>query len=1099
MTDLSVRRPCTSLAPHRSTPIRLFPFVLAISLSVFSSGPIAGEEGSARNAISEEVEAAAAAGQSPRVIIFLDLPEAAQGNPARQKEEVAHAQQRVLAALTGQEFVTRWRFETVPALAGEISASGLAKLAELPGVLRVDLDPPSGAHLAESVPLIQASQVQSLGYRGQGISVAILDSGIDTTHPDLSDDLVAQECFCSGGCCPDGTSRQSGPGAAVDNNGHGTNVAGIVTAKGVISGVGVAPDADIVAIRVLDASALSCCSSDVVAGLDWVAANRPDVRVVNMSLGTFALFTGNCDNATSYTLAYASAITNLRARGVITFASAGNQASGVGMAAPACIFNTVSVGATYDANIGSVGFSTCSDSTTFANKVTCFSNSNSTTDIFAPGAAIRSCGLGGGTSTYYGTSQASPHAAGCAADLLSANAFLTPEQIETALKSSGLPVTDPKNNITFPRIDCLGALASLGACIDLDGDGYGLPGSAECSGGAAADCDDSQPTVYPGAAQICDGRNNDCSAPGWPTVPANEVDADADGHPLCGDCNDTQATVYPGAPQLCDGINNDCNAPGWPAVTDEEDADGDGRKVCNDCDDANPTIYPGAPQTCDGINNDCNTPSWPALTGTNEADDDGDTLSECQGDCRDTQAGTYPGAPQICDGFNNNCSAPGWPSILGTNEFDDDQDAWTECAGDCNDANAAVYPGAAQVCDGVNNSCSAPGWPSLAGTNEGDDDLDGFAECAGDCNDANAAVRPGGPQVCDGINNDCLAPGWPALAGTTETDDDGDSQSECQSDCDDADAATFAGALEINDGKDNQCPSNSGYGIRDEISGLAGFSNDLDRNEISWPAQSGATNYELTRSGSPFPTASPFLQTLFTSLARWSDSGAPPVGGTFFYLVRPTTPHLGSWGQQSSGQERAGLANPESSCSDGLDNDGDGLRDCDDPDCYAVPACAAALFTFTDTPGDDISNDNLTTFFSSLSVAPTDYIFYSLTGPGITDYSVCAEHADFYRDQYLSLAVVGGSIWSEAWSRWVMQEGASWNGPNTDPYENRFGSTCLGDYSWCPESGLGGRDIAILPEESAECETLDFSSGCSPGAWQFTLKIGHTRPGTCGF
>src|SRR6185436_14560220 len=118
-------------------------------------------------------------------------------------------------------------------------------------------------------------------------------------------------------------------------------------------------------------------------------------------------------------------------------------------------------------------YSVCSDSSTFTNKVTCFSNSNATTDIFAPGAAITSCYLNGGVTTYYGTSQASPHAAGCAADLFSANPALTPAQIETALKTSGVSVVDPKNNRTFPRIDCLGALAALGACIDLDGDGYG--------------------------------------------------------------------------------------------------------------------------------------------------------------------------------------------------------------------------------------------------------------------------------------------------------------------------------------------------------------------------------------------------------------------------------------------------------------------------------------------------------------------------------------------------------------------------------------------------------------------------------------------------
>ena len=86
------------------------------------------------------------------------------------------------------------------------------------------------------------------------------------------------------------------------------------------------------------------------------------------------------------------------------------------MGLPACVANAISVGATYDANLGGVSYgppNPCTDSTTAVDKVTCFSDSNSTTDIFAPGAAIRSTGLGSGTVTYYGTSQASPHGAGC--------------------------------------------------------------------------------------------------------------------------------------------------------------------------------------------------------------------------------------------------------------------------------------------------------------------------------------------------------------------------------------------------------------------------------------------------------------------------------------------------------------------------------------------------------------------------------------------------------------------------------------------------------------------------------------------------------------
>src|SRR5205085_1311102 len=92
-------------------------------------------------------------------------------------------------------------------------------------VLRVDLDRPVHATLAESGALIHASDVHDQGVTGAGVTVAVIDSGVDVNHPDLSDHIAGQACFCSG-CCP------AGAGAAPDDNGHGTNVAGIVAGAG---------------------------------------------------------------------------------------------------------------------------------------------------------------------------------------------------------------------------------------------------------------------------------------------------------------------------------------------------------------------------------------------------------------------------------------------------------------------------------------------------------------------------------------------------------------------------------------------------------------------------------------------------------------------------------------------------------------------------------------------------------------------------------------------------------------------------------------------------------------------------------------------------
>ncbi len=153
---------------------------------------------------------------------------------------------------------------------------------------------------------------------------------------------------------------------------------------------------------------------------------------------------------------------------------------------------------------------------------------------------------------------------------------------------------------------------------DSDGDGYGLAAFpiTACAGtppagyaAATGDCDDSNPSVYPGAPQLCDGVNNNCSDPSWPDVPANEADGDGDLFRICaGDCNDGDPTVYPGAPQLCDGKNNNCSDPNWPTVpANEADADGDGYRICaNDCNDANPSIHPGATEVCNGLDDNCN-------------------------------------------------------------------------------------------------------------------------------------------------------------------------------------------------------------------------------------------------------------------------------------------------------------------------------------------------------------------------------------------------------------------------------------------------------------------------------------------------------------
>jgi subtilisin family serine protease len=354
----------------------------------------------------------------------------------RRRAEVARLQGRVMPDLPAADFAVAYQYASLPALAGTVrSERALARLAARAEVVRVYPALDAQFDLVASVAQIHANERHAKGNLGAGVVVAVLDSGVDTDHPDLQSSIVGQECFLSGGGCPGGGTRRSGPGAAEDDVGHGTHVAGIISSNGVVSdGPGVAPAAGILAMKIGTASGIS--TVDWVAAIDFILSHPAlGVRVVNMSFGTSLFFSAtDCDAVDPVA---SGAVDALRAAGVITFAASGNQSQSNGIGLPACFHSVVSVG-----------------SVSAADAVSTFSNAAPILDVLAPGEFIDSSYLDGGHAVLSGTSMASPHAAGCAALLIEVGDATTPDEIEARLESSPVRPTDPDNGLTFPRIDC---------------------------------------------------------------------------------------------------------------------------------------------------------------------------------------------------------------------------------------------------------------------------------------------------------------------------------------------------------------------------------------------------------------------------------------------------------------------------------------------------------------------------------------------------------------------------------------------------------------------------------------------------------------------
>lgn len=368
-------------------------------------------------------------------IVVLEEPAPGSAQRARPIADLANS---LLALVGGGQVLAKYSHALL-GFTARISASQAAALARQPGVKLVEQDRVMRANATQTGATWGLDRVDQRALplnsnyvyadqAGQGVHVYIIDTGLNATHTEFSGRVGVGRNFASnsagllGGLLPINLPLLGGllggstdPENTSDCNGHGTHVAG--TAAGTVYGV--AKKATVHAVRVLGCNG-SGANSGVIAGVDWVAANRVLPAVANMSLG------GAASEALDV------AVNNAIAQGVSFVVAAGNDNANACNGSPNRVPDAITVGA-----------STKTDS-----RDTGYSNFGPCVDLFAPGTGITSAWINGNsaTSTISGTSMASPHVAGAVALLLGANPGLTPEQVTDAVLG----------NVT------LGALANVG-------------------------------------------------------------------------------------------------------------------------------------------------------------------------------------------------------------------------------------------------------------------------------------------------------------------------------------------------------------------------------------------------------------------------------------------------------------------------------------------------------------------------------------------------------------------------------------------------------------------------------------------------------------
>lgn len=368
---------------------------------------------------------------------------------AAQTEALSRAQSGLVERVLGGNRRGVKTFDVVPYVAMTVSPEQLARLLADPTVTAVQEDALAAPMLAESVPLIRADRVWSSGSDGRKQIIAILDTGVEKTHPAIgAAKVVSEACYSTTSrgdvsICPSGLI--TGPGSGVNcpltisGCDHGTYVASIAAGNKTSSPPlkGVAPGAQIIAIQVFSktsAGSVKSYTSDQMLALQRVLQLKDSfgarrIVAVNLSLGS-GRYKDYCDGDFRQTL-----IEQLRAAGIATIVAAGNDGYDEFITEPACIPGVIAVGSSQKSD----------------DAVSPFSNQSGFVHLLAPGDAITAAQAGGLFGAKSGTSMATPHVAGAWALLRQVRPGATVSEILSALTCNAKLLQ--RGNIFTPRID----------------------------------------------------------------------------------------------------------------------------------------------------------------------------------------------------------------------------------------------------------------------------------------------------------------------------------------------------------------------------------------------------------------------------------------------------------------------------------------------------------------------------------------------------------------------------------------------------------------------------------------------------------------------